>query len=90
VPIFFQSGAGAAAGTDALTNQLNALTAATAANYNAVFVDPMSTFNPGNGTNPSLELGTLGALTGIFSGDIHPTDAGYAALGGLVDAASGF
>jgi lysophospholipase L1-like esterase len=90
VPIFFQSGAGAAAGTDALTNQLNSLTAATAAKYKALFVDPMATFNPGNGTNPPLELGTLQALTGIFSGDIHPTDAGYAALGALVRAGSGF
>ena len=90
VPIISQSGPAAAAATDALTNQLNALTAATAANYKAVFVDPMPTFNPGNGSNPTLELGTLNALTGIFAGDIHPKDAGYAALGGLVDAASGF
>jgi lysophospholipase L1-like esterase len=90
VPIYFQSGAAAAAGTDALSNQLNALTAATAAKYRAVFVDPMPTFNPGNGSNPPLELGTLQALTGIFGGDIHPTNAGYAALGQLVDSASGF
>jgi len=90
VPVYFQSGAAAAAGTDALSNQLNALTAATAANYKAVFVDPMPTFNPGNGSNPPLELGTLQALTGIFGGDIHPTDTGYAALGQLVDSAAGF
>jgi lysophospholipase L1-like esterase len=90
VPIFFQSGAAAAAGTDALTNQLNAATSATAAKYKAFFVDPMPTFNPGNGSNPPLELGTLNALTGIFSGDIHPTDAGYTALGGLVETASGY
>jgi lysophospholipase L1-like esterase len=90
VPIFFQSGAAAAAGTDALTNQLNALTAATAADHNAVFVDPMPTFNPGNGSNPPVELGTLNALTAIFSGDIHPTNAGYSALGGLVETASGY
>lgn len=90
VPVFFQSGAAAAAATDGLANQLNTLMAATAAKYRARFVDPMPTFNPGNGANPTLELGTLNNLTGIFSGDIHPKDAGYAALGQLVETASGY
>ncbi len=89
VPVYFQAGAAAAAGTDALSNQLNALTAATAANYHAKFTDPMPTFNPGNGSNPPVELATLNALTAIFSGDIHPTDAGYSALAGLVQATAG-
>ena len=99
VAILGTQGPAAAAGTDALTNSLNALTAQTADKYKAYFVDPMPTFNPGNGSNPPAEAGAICTLTLMCAdlvppagpdGDIHPTDAGYAALGNLVYQASGY
>lgn len=60
----------------------------------------MPTFNPGNGSNPAVEAGTLCALTlmcpppntqpGNPGGDIHASHAGYQALGNLVNVASGY
>jgi lysophospholipase L1-like esterase len=76
----------AAAGTDALANQLNALQATVADKYKAYFVDPMPLFNPSSGANPPLEISTICTLTAVCGPlqDIHPTDLGYAKFGDLV------
>ena len=82
----------AADGTDALAASLNALEAATAAKYRAVFVDPMPVFNPQGAPHPQLEIGTICTLTAVCGPlqDIHPTDTGYQAYGNLVKQTSGF
>lgn len=82
--------AAAAAGTDQLAAQLNSLMATTAAKYRAYFVDPLPLFNPQG--DPNVELGTICTLTAVCGPlqDIHPTDAGYAALGNLVKQVSGY
>ncbi len=81
----------AAAGTDALVAQLNALEATTAAGYRAYFVDPLPLFNPPGG-GPQNEITTLCTLTAVCGPlhDIHPTDLGYAELGDLVLTDSGY
>jgi lysophospholipase L1-like esterase len=80
----------AAAGTDALAAQLNALLADAAAAHRAFFADPLPAFNPPG--NPAVELGTICSLTAVCGPlrDIHPTDAGYQVLGNVVMAASGY
>jgi lysophospholipase L1-like esterase len=82
--------AAAAAGTDALASQLNALLADAAARHRAFFADPLPAFNPQG--NPAVELGTICSLTAVCGplADIHPTDAGYQVLGNVVKAASGY
>jgi lysophospholipase L1-like esterase len=69
-------------GADALTAKLNELEASVAASVGARFADPLPVFNP-PGKHEQL---TLCALTNICTSltDIHPTDLGYAVLGGLV------
>jgi lysophospholipase L1-like esterase len=69
-------------GADALTAKLNALEASVAASVGARFADPLPVFNPPG----KLEQVTLCTLTNICTSlkDIHPTDLGYAVLGGLV------
>jgi lysophospholipase L1-like esterase len=70
------------ASSDILTSQLNAQLATLATAFGAKFADPLPLFNPPGPT----ELSTLCALTPVCgpSTDIHPTDAGYRALGKLV------
>jgi lysophospholipase L1-like esterase len=70
------------AGGDALTAKLNEVIAADAAGVGARFADPLPVFNPPG----ALEQPTLCTLTNICTSlkDIHPTDLGYAVLGGLV------
>ena len=82
--------AAAAAETDALSALLNALQATTAASYKAYFVNPLPLFNP-QGT-PANEIATVCTLTAVCGSlhDIHPTDLGYAELGDLVLADSGY
>jgi lysophospholipase L1-like esterase len=94
--VYLQTGSLAAAtqaatATDALVAQLNTLTATTAANYRAYFVDPLPLFNP-QGGGPSSEISTVCTLTAICGPlhDIHPTDQGYAELGDLILADSGY
>jgi lysophospholipase L1-like esterase len=69
-------------GGDALTAKLNEVMAADAAGVGARFADPLPVFNPPG----ALEQPTLCTLTNICTPlkDIHPTDLGYAVLGGLV------
>jgi lysophospholipase L1-like esterase len=69
-------------GGDALTAKLNEVMAADAAGVGARFADPLPLFNPSG----ALEQPTLCTLTNICTSlkDIHPTDLGYAVLGGLV------
>ena len=69
-------------GADALTAKLNELEASVAASVGARFADPLPVFNPPG----KLEQVTLCTLTNICTSlkDIHPTDLGYAVLGGLV------
>jgi lysophospholipase L1-like esterase len=82
--------AAAGAASDQLAIQLNALQAATAAKYRAVFADPFPVFNPQG--NPSAEIASICTKTAVCGPlhDIHPTDSGYAALAGVVGAADGF
>jgi hypothetical protein len=56
--------------------------AADAAGVGARFADPLPVFNPPG----ALEQPTLCTLTNICTPlkDIHPTDLGYAVLGGLI------
>lgn len=70
------------AGADQLTAQLNTVMAGVAAAVGARFVDPLPVFNP----QGPFEQPTLCLLTNICTSlkDIHPTDLGYAVLGGLV------
>jgi lysophospholipase L1-like esterase len=69
-------------GADALTAKLNELESSVATSVGARFVDPLPVFNPPG----KLEQVTLCTLTNICTSlkDIHPTDLGYAVLGGLV------
>jgi lysophospholipase L1-like esterase len=69
-------------GGDALTAKLNEVMAADAAGVGARFANPLPVFNPPG----ALEQSTLCTLTNICTSlkDIHPTDLGYAVLGGLV------
>jgi lysophospholipase L1-like esterase len=69
-------------GADALTAKLNDVEASVAASVGARFADPLPVFNPPG----KLEQVTLCTLTNICTSlkDIHPTDLGYAVLGGLV------
>jgi lysophospholipase L1-like esterase len=70
------------AGADALTAKLNEVEASVAATVGARFANPLPFFNPPG----ALEQPTLCTLTNICTPlhDIHPTDLGYAVLGGLV------
>lgn len=92
LPILQGFGPVDAAKTDAWANELNAKMAATAAKYHAKFVDPMPVFNPGSGSNPPVEAGTLCALTLMCTPqqDIHASNAGYAQIAGLLETASGY
>jgi lysophospholipase L1-like esterase len=69
-------------GADALTAKLNEVEASIAASVGARFADPLPVFNPPG----KREQVTLCTLTNICTSlkDIHPTDLGYAVLGGLV------
>jgi lysophospholipase L1-like esterase len=69
-------------GGDALTAKLNEVMAADATGVGARFADPLPVFNPPG----ALEHPTLCTLTNICTPlkDIHPTDLGYAVLGGLI------
>jgi lysophospholipase L1-like esterase len=70
------------AGGDALTAKLNEVMAGVAAGVGARFANPLPLFNPPG----ALEQPTLCTFTNICTSlkDIHPTDLGYAVLGGLV------
>lgn len=70
------------AGGDALTAKLNEVMAGVAAGVGARFADPLPVFNPPG----ALEAPTICLLTNMCTPlrDIHPTDLGYAVLGGLV------
>jgi lysophospholipase L1-like esterase len=70
------------AGGDQLTAQLNEVMAGVAAGVHARFADPLPIFNPPG----ALEQPTICLLTNMCTPlvDIHPTDLGYAVLGGLV------
>jgi lysophospholipase L1-like esterase len=69
-------------GADALTAKLNELEASVASSVGARFADPLPVFNPPG----KREQARLCTLTNICTSlkDIHPTDLGYAVLGGLV------
>ncbi len=70
------------AGADELTAQLNAVMKQVASTVGARFADPLPVFNPpGPGEQARVCL-----LTNFCTElhDIHPTDLGYAVLGGLV------
>jgi lysophospholipase L1-like esterase len=69
-------------GGDALTAKLNEVIAGVAASVGARFADPLPFFNPPG----PREQPTLCLLTNICTPllDIHPTDLGYAVLGGLI------
>ncbi|HWX43692.1 MAG TPA: SGNH/GDSL hydrolase family protein [Solirubrobacteraceae bacterium] len=69
-------------GGDLLTGELNEVMASVAAGVGARFADPLPVFNP-SGTQ---EHRTICLLTNMCTPlvDIHPTDLGYAVLGGLV------
>ncbi len=70
------------AGGDALTAKLNEVMGGVAASVDARFADPLPVFNPPG----ALEAPTICLLTNMCTPlvDIHPTDLGYAVLGGLV------
>jgi lysophospholipase L1-like esterase len=70
------------AGGDALTARLNEVEAGVAASVGARFADPLPVFNPPG----PREAPTICLLTNMCTPlvDIHPTDLGYAVLGGLV------
>jgi lysophospholipase L1-like esterase len=70
------------AGADALTAKLNEVIANDASAVGARFANPLPLFNPPG----AREQPTLCTLTNICTSlkDIHPTDLGYAVLGGLV------
>lgn len=68
-------------GADALTAKLNELEASVAAGVGARFADPLPAFNPPG----AAERPTICLLTNMcYDEDIHPTNIGYAVLGGLV------
>jgi lysophospholipase L1-like esterase len=73
--------------SDVLARNLNGQLLALSTSLGAKFADPMNVFNP-SGDN---EIPTLCALTAVCGPlkDIHPTDAGYKALGNLAYAAAG-
>jgi lysophospholipase L1-like esterase len=69
------------AGGDELTAKLNEVMAGVAASVGARFADPLPLFNPPG----ALEEPTICLLTNMcVDEDIHPTDLGYAVLGGLI------
>jgi lysophospholipase L1-like esterase len=70
------------AGGDQLTAELNETMATVAASIHARFADPLPVFDPSG----ALEQPTICLLTNMCTPlvDIHPTDLGYAVLGGLV------
>jgi lysophospholipase L1-like esterase len=74
--------------SDALAVALNDAMADTAASYGARFADPLPVFNP-PGPNEIQTVCALVAVCGPLH-DIHPTDAGYRALAGVVFDASGY
>jgi lysophospholipase L1-like esterase len=69
-------------GADALTAKLNEVEASVAASVGARFADPLPVFNP-PGKREQLRLCTLTNICTSLK-DIHPTDLGYAVLGGLI------
>ena len=74
---------------DPLFEALNEGMAAAAADERARFADPMPVFNPQG--DPGVERAALCAYTGLCADeDAHPSDAGYAALAGVVWDASGY
>jgi lysophospholipase L1-like esterase len=74
---------------DPLFAELNAALARSAASERARLADPMPVFNPQR--DPATETAGICALTGVCKdGDGHPSDAGYAALAGVVWDASGY
>jgi lysophospholipase L1-like esterase len=85
---------------DSATALLNSQIKQVALNHGARFVDPLPTFNPSGsvGGPESGDEDTICALTGMCpggtfnpaTGDIHPSDLGYKALGSLFISASGF
>jgi hypothetical protein len=74
---------------DPLVEQFNGALAAAAADARARFVDPFPAIN---GAIPGNELLSVCTFTGVCGPlhDIHPTDAGYANIAGLLFAASGY
>jgi lysophospholipase L1-like esterase len=91
------SGTGGDAATELLNSQIHQI----ALNHGARFVDPLPVFNPSGATGgpESGDIPTICALTGMCpgggpfnpaTGDIHPSDKGYQALGSLFISASGF
>jgi lysophospholipase L1-like esterase len=88
-----------AAGGDYVITQLNAKIKAVAEQHGAHFVNPLPIFNPSGaaGGPESGDIPTICALTlmcpsGTYNpatGDIHPSDKGYAALASLFESASG-
>jgi lysophospholipase L1-like esterase len=74
---------------DPLYTRLNAAMARAAASERARFADPMPVFNPHG--DLAVETAALCRFTGLcVDGDAHPSDAGYAALAGIVWNASGY
>lgn len=73
---------GAIAGGDELTAALNTVMRGVAEGARARFADPLPVFNPPG----ALEQPTICLLTNMCTPltDIHPTDAGYAALASLI------
>jgi lysophospholipase L1-like esterase len=84
---------------DAVIAGINAKIKAVAEAHGAHFVNPLPVFNPAGaaGGSETGDVATICALTlmcpsGTFnpaSGDIHPSDKGYAALASLFESASG-
>jgi lysophospholipase L1-like esterase len=75
----------ALAGADTLTASLNTVLKGVVTSLGAKFANPFPLFNPGG----ALEATTICAFTNMCTPlvDIHPTDLGYAVLGGVVGAA---
>lgn len=76
----FDGNVGAFPLTHPIFRQLNVALAAAAADHGARFADPMPIFNPEGDTGAALCALTLLCR----DGDLHPSDAGYRALAGLV------
>jgi lysophospholipase L1-like esterase len=74
-------------GTDPLVRSANAALARAARGVRARYADLFPIFSPATSLKRKA---TLCRLTFICSGDPHPTDAGYRAIGAAVFAASGF
>lgn len=80
-------GEAALPGSNEITALVNETMAQTAAGAGALFVDPQPAFNPPG----AEEEATICALTNmcsagkvVLTGDIHPTDRGYAVLASLI------